>query len=195
MKPILLIGMSIIILSACGKDAIENDVSTNIEEVNGNNITVNEVEQELDKILEEQSDSIEYPLGVQNGKVSKDYYKAILTYHKISEDFNKETEEIEVNKNLYSDEERFQKHIELNNNKIIDINEIKHEPTNDIEREIDKYFTDTLYYEEEMSEYKAKYYSTKDETYYDLADSARDSYIHSKQLLLDVIEKYDLHDN
>ena len=159
---------------------------------NEDKITVSDVETELNKISEEVNDLSEFPIGVQNGNVSPEYYNALASYFKLINDYDKDTQEIENNAKSYSNKERFQKHVILNNEKIASLNGIKHNPTSEIEKEIDEYFTKTLYYDEEMSNYKSKYYSTYDETYYDLAKTSGDSYAQSASVLNEMMKKYEL---
>lgn len=72
------------------------------------------------------------------------------------------------------------------------INGIVHDPTNDIEREIDEYFTEALFYDESLSNNKSKYYSTKDELYEDMAKSDLTSWRQSSTILVEIMKKYEL---
>lgn len=158
---------------------------------NSSNITVEDAEKEIDKVMKEVNDLSEFPKGVQNGSITPEYYSALMTYFNGIDDFDLETQKIE-NDNSLSKDEKLQKHIENNNEKIVLINGIEHNPANSVEREIDKYFTEVLFYDESLSNYKSKYYSTKDELYGEMAESELVEYRQSGKVLLEILEKYEL---
>jgi len=180
---LIIIGICAIGLAACGE--------VTVDESNGDKITVSDVETELNKISEEVNDLSEFPTGVQNGVISMEYYNALMTYYNSSDKFESTTQQIEAETSI-SQDERLKKHVSANNTHIATINGIEHTPSNDVEREIDKYFTEVLFYDESLSNNKAKYYSTKDEMYYDIAESNLVSWRQSSLVLAEIMNKYEL---
>lgn len=152
----------VLMLSACGKDDEKVDASEKPEKV----------------------DLSGYPVGIQEGKISLEYYTILIDanekYGKLHADLkNTSTGNIEDKKDLYR---KF----------LVYVNGLNYSVSNDPEKEIDNYFTSFLYNAKHYAEYKIKTYDSKS----DLDNSVAKDYLLDAQndmlMVIEIMNKYQL---
>lgn len=149
----------VLMLSACGKDDKKVDASGKTEKV----------------------DLSGYPVGIQEGKISLEYYTILINanekYGELHADLKNGN--IEDKKDLYR---KF----------LVHINGLNYSVSNDAEKEIDNYFTSFLYNAKHYAEYKIKTYDSKS----DLDNSVAKNYLLDAEndmlMVAEIMNKYQL---
>lgn len=162
----LILFCSITLLSACGEDenvgkveASNNDVTTQIE------------------------DLYTYPIGVQNGDISVEYYNVIEETlikfdYLLSELKNGNFTIAELNESC--------------RNYLVYINGLNYATSNSNEDELDRYFTSYLYNTKHAVEYKIKHINGGSNTDLSVANNYFKDVNNDVLVLFDIMEKYKL---
>lgn len=152
----------ILLLSACGKESDEKVKTSSKPE----------------------TDLSGYPVGIQSGNISLEYYNILL------ESTNKLEE---LNENLKTTSENdIEKKKEIYRKYLLYLNGLNYTVSNDAEQEIDNYFSSFLYNNKHWAEYRIKYLDTKS----DLDNSvAKDYYTDAQNdimMVAEIMNKYQL---
>ncbi|KOS61423.1 hypothetical protein FJQ98_16760 [Lysinibacillus agricola] len=150
------------LLSACGKE--------NNEKVSAS--------------AEPKVDLSSYPVGVQERKISLEYYNILLEANTKLGEFNKNLKnasgnDIEEKKNLYR---KF----------LVYVNGVSYTPVNDAEKEIDNYFSSFLYNAKLYSEHQIKSYDSKSELDSSVAKDYAINAQNDMLMVTEIMDKYQL---
>ncbi len=149
-------------LTACGK---END-------------------EKVSASTESKVDLSNYPIGIQDGKVSLEYYDILLEANTKLGEFNKNLKsvsgnDVEAKKDLYR---KF----------LLYINGINYTPVNDVEKEIDNYFSSFLFNAKQYSEHQIKSYDSKSELDTSVAKDYAVNAQNDMLMVIEIMDKYQL---
>jgi len=151
-----------LLLSACGNKEEKVNVSAKVEDI----------------------DLSGYPVGMQLGNISLEYFTVLD---------DTQTEWLAIGENLKSTTaSSSEEKKELYRKYLLYINGIKYNISNDVEKEIDNYFSSFLYNTKHWAEYRIKYLDTKS----DLDNSVASDYFtdakNDMMMVIDIMEKYQL---
>lgn len=166
---LILIGICSIGLAACGDYVAEEDkemVSASAEVDNTSNLS-------------------NYPEGVQNGLVTKDYYLNINLFNE---------QYLNFRQNGFNLKDQPEKTEDSRKQVILDfllyINSMNGSPSTKAEYELDEYFTSVVYYAENEATYALEYLNRKEDVYRDLYLDSRESFMTNFEIFGAITDKY-----
>lgn len=140
--------------------------------------------------IETAVDLSNYPIGVQKGNVSIEYYELLIEYWDEAEKYGNKLTAIKDGVITLNGQQK-EKMVQTSEDYLVYLNGINYEPTGKIEQEIDNYFKSVIRHQENMSTFHIKYYNG-DTSYKSFVSHERDAMLEQSSILLKIMDKYEL---